>query len=128
MIGYPAVNLQIGDNLHPATFDSHLGRYIRFKYLIQDDDHDADGISMAADAIELVAGSRIESQATDELVDRAGRAGTRSRSSAGSARPGSPSPSQRPEGIGPLAYNVNKGLCSKVPKLGASTSASNIGN
>ena len=69
MIGYPAVNLQIGDNLHPATFDSHLGRYIRFKYLIQDDDHDADGISMAADAIELVAGSRIESQATDELVD-----------------------------------------------------------
>ncbi len=69
VVGYPVVNLQIGEHLRPAIFSRHDGRYIRFTYLIQDDDHDADGISMRADAIELVAGSRIELQVTDELVD-----------------------------------------------------------
>ncbi|MXW71263.1 MAG: hypothetical protein F4Z74_07420 [Acidobacteria bacterium] len=69
VIGYPVLNLEIGEHRRPAIFDTHLGGWIRFTYLIQDDDHDADGISMHADAIELVAGSRIESQITGEPVN-----------------------------------------------------------
>ena len=69
VIGYPVLNLEIGEHRRPMLFDAHRGQWIRFRYLIQDDDHDADGLSLPADAFELVAGSRIESQATGEPVD-----------------------------------------------------------
>ena len=60
------LNLEIGDHIRPALFlHRPAPEWLRFTYLVQDDDHDGDGISVKADAFELVAGSRIESQNGD---------------------------------------------------------------
>ena len=58
--GSPSLSLQIGGETRRATFDRGLpreGTWIRFEYEVQPTDRDDDGISMAADALQLNGGS-----------------------------------------------------------------------
>ena len=67
--GIPYMNLEIGEHIRPATMIHHSRTDIRFRYIVQRDDHDPDGISFAEDAIQLVNGSSIFSPATGQPVE-----------------------------------------------------------
>ena len=66
--GVPYLELQVGEHVRPAVMVAHWpDRGIaRFRYNVGRDDHDADGIGFAADAIQLVNGAAIFDPATGD--------------------------------------------------------------
>ena len=66
--GIPYFSLNIGEHVRPAVMVRFSKTSLRFRYIVQRDDHDPDGIGFTADAIELVNGSSIVSAGTGEPV------------------------------------------------------------
>ena len=66
--GIPYLELQIGDHTRPAVMLRYTETDIRFSYIVGRDDHDADGVGWAAEAIQLVNGASIVSAETGEPV------------------------------------------------------------
>ena len=66
--GIPYFSLDIGEHSRPAAMVQYTKTDIIFRYIVQRDDHDADGLGFSDDAIELVNGSSIVSAVTGEPV------------------------------------------------------------
>jgi len=70
--GSPRIGLTIGSHTRPAAFASaSSGRVLTFAYTVQTQDADADGISIAADAIRLAGGTITAAVDTGTAADLA---------------------------------------------------------
>ena len=69
MDGIPYFNLSVGEHIRPAVMTRATKDSMTFRYIVQRDDHDADGLGFADDAIELVNGSSIISPFTGQPVE-----------------------------------------------------------
>ncbi len=55
--GNPTIEIEVGDNEREADYDSTDEARVKFAYVVQDDELDTDGITVAANAISLSGGT-----------------------------------------------------------------------
>ena len=58
--GMPQLALAVGSATRAAAFDSSEQEYVRFRYTVQEQDHDSDGIGVAAEGITLNGGAIVD--------------------------------------------------------------------
>ncbi len=76
--GTPQISLQVGSSTVPATFQgvqdgedyslTATGRVLAFAYTVQDGDEDNDGISVAANSLDLHGGSIVDTDGNEPLL------------------------------------------------------------
>ena len=72
--GDPMLAIGVGGQTRQASFSSGAGQTLWFRYVVQAADRDADGISVAADALSLNGGSIRNAAGTDAERDLGGHA------------------------------------------------------
>ena len=72
--GNPTLAIGVGGHTRQASFDEWWGENVRFLYAAQSADRDTDGISIAADALNLNGGSIRNAVGTEAELDLGGHA------------------------------------------------------
>ena len=69
--GPPQINMQMGDESRPANWEAEdlFGYYSMFNYFVQEGDSDLDGLSIAANAVNLNSGFIKDSAGNDAILD-----------------------------------------------------------
>ena len=69
--GPPQINMQMGDESRPANWEAEdlFGYYSMFNYFVQEGDSDLDGLSIAANAVNINSGFIKDSAGNDAILD-----------------------------------------------------------